>query len=90
MFHYTLVHKIIPLPQVIKIQDAKAAVDKEWKKLGTLPAWDVREVKSKKEVIKEAQKNNNSPLCHTDGRMSPQKMRSWSHSSRSTKEESCS
>ena len=32
---------------------------KEWKKLETIPAWDVRKVKSKKEVIKEAQKNNN-------------------------------
>ena len=28
-------------------------------KLETIPAWDVRKVKSKKEVIKEAQKNNN-------------------------------
>ena len=40
-------------------------------KLETIPAWDVRKVKSKKEVIKEAQKNNNKvhfpslmDLCH--------------------------
>ena len=32
---------------------------KEWKKLDTIPAWDVRNVKSKKEVIKETQKNIN-------------------------------
>ena len=32
---------------------------KEWKKLETIPAWDVTKVRSKKEVIKEAQKNNN-------------------------------
>ena len=51
--------------------DAKAAVDKTWKKLETIPAWDVRKVKSKKEVIKEAQNNNNKvhytslmDLCH--------------------------
>ena len=43
----------------MKIPDAKAAVDKEWKKFDTIPALDVRKVKSKKEVIKEAQKNNN-------------------------------
>ena len=43
----------------MKIPDAKAAVDKARKKLETIPAWDVRKVKSKKEVIKEAQKNNN-------------------------------
>ena len=41
------------MPQAMKIPDAKAAVDKEWKKLETIPAWDVRKVKSKKEVIKE-------------------------------------
>ena len=28
--HYNLVHKIIPMPQAIKIPAAKAAVDKEW------------------------------------------------------------
>ena len=26
-------HKFIPMPQVMKIPDAKASVDKEWKKL---------------------------------------------------------
>ena len=41
------------------------------KKLETIPAWDVIKVKSKKEVVKEAQKNNNNvhfaslmDLCH--------------------------
>ena len=28
--HYNLVHKFIPMPQAMKIPDAKAAVDKEW------------------------------------------------------------
>ena len=36
----------------------QAAGDKGWKKLETIPAWDVRKVKSQKEVKKEAQKNN--------------------------------
>ena len=54
--HYNLVHKFIPMPQVMKIPDAKAAADKEWKKLETIPAWQLEKVRSKKEVIKEAQK----------------------------------
>ena len=71
VLHYNLVRKFIPMPQAMKIPDAKSAADKEWKKLETIPAWDVRKVKSKKEVIKEAQKNNDKvhfaslmDLCH--------------------------
>ena len=30
---YNLVHKFIPMPQTMKIPDAKAAVDKEWENL---------------------------------------------------------
>ena len=52
MSHYNLGHKFIPMPQAMKIPDAKAAVDKKWKKLEAFPAWDVRKVKSKKEVMK--------------------------------------
>ena len=47
VLHYNLVHKFIPMPQLMKIPDAKASVGKEWKKL-TIPAWDVKKVKSKK------------------------------------------
>ena len=71
VLHYNLVHEFIPMHQAIKIPDAKAAVDKEWKKLETIAAWRLDTVKSKKEVIKEAQKNNNevhfaplTDLCH--------------------------
>ena len=38
MNHYNLVHKFIPIPQAMKIPDAEAAVDKDWKKLETIPA----------------------------------------------------
>ena len=52
--HYNLVHKIIPMPQAMKIPAAKAAVDKEWEKMEKIPAWDLTKVKSKSEVIDEA------------------------------------
>ena len=52
--HYNLVHKIIPMPQAMKIPAAKAAVDKEWENLEKIPAWDLTKVRSKKEVIDEA------------------------------------
>ena len=32
--HYNLVHKLILMPQAMKIPAAKAAVDKEWEKIG--------------------------------------------------------
>ena len=43
--------------QAMKIPDAKAAVDKEWKKLEAIPpAWDLKKVKSKKESWKRHRK----------------------------------
>ena len=39
----------------MKIMDAKATVDKAWEKLARLSAWQVTKVKSKKEVIEQAQ-----------------------------------
>ena len=38
MTHHNLVHKFIPMPQAMKIPDAKAAVNKEREKLEKLPA----------------------------------------------------
>ena len=52
--HYNLEHKFIPMPQVMKIPAAKAAVDKEWEKLEKIPAWNLTNVRRKKEVIDEA------------------------------------
>ena len=52
--HCNLVHKFIPMPQVVKIPAPKAAVDKEWEKLEKISAWNLTKVKSKKEVIDEA------------------------------------
>ena len=52
--HYNLVHKFIPMHQVMKIPAAKAAVDKEWEKLEKISTWNLTKVRSKKEVIDEA------------------------------------
>ena len=74
MTQYNLVHKFVPMPQAMTIPDAMAAVDKEWKKLETISAWNLENVKSKKEVILEAQRDKKeSPLCHIDKHISPQK-----------------
>ena len=55
MSHYNLVHKFIPMPHKRwKFQMQNDAVDKEWKTLETIPAWQLEKVKSKKDVILEA------------------------------------
>ena len=74
MTHYNLVHQFILMPQAMKIPDAKAAVDKEWKMLDTIPAWNFeKKVKSKKGVYPGGtNRQQESPLCHIDGHMSPQ------------------
>ena len=46
--HYNLVHKFIPMHQVLKIPAAKAVVDKEWEKLEKISAWNLTKVGSKK------------------------------------------
>ena len=71
--HYHLVHNFIPMPQAMNIPDAKAAVDKERKKLQKLPAWQLDKVKSKKGSSKKHKKRKESPLCCTDGHLSLKK-----------------
>ena len=53
--HHHLVH-IFSMLQAMKIPDEKAAVNKEREKLEQIPAWQMDKVKSKKDVILEAQK----------------------------------
>ena len=75
----------------MKIPDAKAAVDKERKKLETIPAWQLEEVKSNKEIILEAQRDKKKVhICFVDGQMSPQKSGVRTHMYKNTKAESCS
>ena len=71
MTHYKLVRKFIPTPQAMKIPDAKAAVDKEWEKFETIPAWQLVKVKSKRGTILEAQRDKKKvhfatlmDICH--------------------------
>ena len=59
------------MPQAMKIPEAKAAVDKEWKKLETIPAWQLDKVKSKKDGILDAQRDKKKvhfatlmDICH--------------------------
>ena len=64
-------HKFVPVRQVMKIPDAKTAVDKEREKLEKLPAWQMTKVKNKKELILETQQDKRTvhvatlmDICH--------------------------
>ena len=68
--HYNLVHKFIPVPQAMKIPDAKAAVEKMGK-LEKIPAWQLTKVRNKKEVIEEARNEcRKRTFCVIDGSLS--------------------
>ena len=43
--HCNLGPKFIPMPQAMKIPDAKAALEKEWAKLEKIPAWQLTKVR---------------------------------------------
>ena len=47
VLHYNSVNKFIPVLQAMKIPDAKEAVDWQWKKVETIPAWDVKKSKAR-------------------------------------------
>ena len=60
-----------PVPQAMKIPDAKATVDKEWDKLETLQVWASTKARNKKEVVQDAQKEQRTvhfatlmDICH--------------------------
>ena len=55
MTHYNLAHKFIPMPQAMRILDAKAALDNmNGRSSKRIKAWQLDSVKSRKEVILEA------------------------------------
>ena len=89
MNHCNLLHKLILMPQAMKILDETAAVDKEWKKLEKIPAWQLVKVKSKKGGYSGGTpRQKGSSLCYIDGHISS-KMRSFCRNFRSTKAGSC-
>ena len=71
----TMCRKFIPMPQAMKIPDAKAAVDKEWKKLETIPAWNMEKVKKQEggHCRSTKRQNRKSSLLNCDGHMPPKK-----------------
>ena len=65
MTHYNLVLKFIPMLQAMKIPDAKAAVDKELKKLETNATWQLDKVKRKNRLFwKHREAKRLSTLLH--------------------------
>ena len=56
MSHYNLV-PFFPMPQVMKIPDAKAAVDKDWKNTRDDPSVEFGKSQEQKEVLLEPQRD---------------------------------
>ena len=70
MTHYSLVHKFIPMPQALKIPDAKA-VEKEWEKTGENSGMAADESqKQDKGDRRSKEQGQKSSLRLTDGHMS--------------------
>ena len=64
--------------------DAKAAVGKEWDKLQKMPAWQMTKVRSKREVIQEAQQEGRTvhfatlmDVCHLKNSEAEQKFQKY-------------
>ena len=91
MTHYNLGHKFVPLPQAMQTPDAEAAVDKAWKKLETIPSMATGESQEHEEgYSRSTERKKESPLCYTDGHMSPEKRGVRTKNCKNTKAESCS
>ena len=73
--HYNLVYKFRPMPKVMKIPDAKRAVENEWEKLEKTPAWQLTKVRNKKEVIAEAR--NKGRKVHFASVMDTCHLKNW-------------
>ena len=66
------------MPQAMTIPEAKAAVDKEWRKLETIPAWQLEKSQEQGggDRLDSTRDIQESPLCYIDEHMSSQKTRS--------------
>ena len=56
--HYNLARKLTPMPQAMKIPEAKAAAHKEWEKREKIWTWNLTKVRNKSHVIDEARKKD--------------------------------
>ena len=79
VLHYNLVHKFIPMPQAMKIPDAKAAVDKEWEKWSYFRRHNSsigceKSQEQKGGHKRGTEKQQQSSLCFTDGLMSSKEL----------------
>ena len=78
MAHYSLVHRFIPMPQAMKIPNAKAAVGKECEKLEKIPAWQLTKVR--KESRRKVHFASLMDICHLENfELEPQyqKYKGW-------------
>ena len=64
-----LVQKFILMQQAMKIPDAKAAVEKDWKEPETIPAWELEKVKNKKHFSGSTKRQQESTICCIGGKM---------------------
>ena len=70
-FHYGLVHAPVSTREAMKIPEANTAAEKERNKFRSRPAWKVREVKPKAEVVRYARQQSGSrPCCVLHGPVS--------------------
>ena len=88
MSHSNLAHKFIPMPQAMKIPDAKAAVDRmeEARDNPSMETGDCQE--QKRGFLGSTKREKESLLCHFDGHMSPQECGVWNQNSRNYKRQS--
>ncbi len=69
--YFGLVHTPVPIEKTLRIPKARAALDEEWQKLDNKPAWDLKKVRPKAQVMAEAQAKKKKvhfgalmELCH--------------------------
>ena len=65
--HYNLVHKFIPMSQVVKIPNAEAAVEQECEKLENTLEWQLTKVRNKSEVVAGARNEGKTVHSVTSG-----------------------
>ena len=89
--HDNLVHKFVPVPQAMKIPDAKAAVEKWMEETGEqLPAWQLTKIRNMKDVIAEARnEGRTSSLSHRQWISVISRIRSWNQNYQKIQRSSC-